>query len=180
MRRGIRRASKLVNVTGMSALLLTTGISAWPPDVRAQPYPACRAQRDAWACVRAVIPAHVAVLRPTWAPARFHSEPTVVGVHDDRSVGVNYEVGYSNGRQGITFYLGAANGNGTVTSDTTIRVRGATGHLVTAIGNPPIMVTWWEGGRFHIIQGHGINRLEMLRIVASLVPVTPTTGAHAS
>lgn len=127
----------------------------------------------AWSSVRSRLPANIAVLRPAWLPARFRAAPLVQGVHNDRIVGTNYEVGYRSVKGDVLlFALGSVN-SGPPDTQARIRVRGVQGTLATSSLWPPIGVYWREHGRFYAVQAHGVTRSEMLHIVACLKPVQP-------
>ena len=125
----------------------------------------------AWARVRAALPARVLVLQPAWLPARFRAAPLVLGVHNDRIVGANYEVG-SRSVTGDVLQLALGDQNaGPPVTTMRIQVRGVQGALVTSSLWPAIGVYWHERGRLYAIQARGVSRAEMLRIVGDLAPV---------
>lgn len=162
--------SRVTCVVAIVAVAMVAALTTRAAATQAAATHACKV-RQAWTCLRTVLPAGVSVLRPAWLPRRFSGTPIQVDVHNDRIVGIFYEVGYRSGRGDVlSFNLGGANSS-TITSDSPVRVRGVMGHLVTTSGWPAIEVTWREYGHFYAVQAHGVDRAEMLRIVSHLVPV---------
>lgn len=128
----------------------------------------------AWAYVRDRLPSNIPVVQPAWVPARFCIAPATgqSAMNVPSLGGPYYHVGYrSPTGDSLLFILGTAN-SGRVSTETRIPVRGTSGWLMTGPDWPAIAVDWREQGRFYFIQARGVTRAEMLRIAASLAPVT--------
>jgi hypothetical protein len=152
-----------------------------------------REEDEAWALVRAALPAGAPAYRPTWLPERFRGTAVFVNLANNRgSTGPAYEVHYyaiatgtgtGAGRESLVFTLGApvgAMGN-TAPPETTERVlvNGVEGGLNTSSWSPRVWVVWREGERPHSVRafslsGEQISREEMLLIIAGLAPVAAT------
>ncbi len=143
-----------------------------PPLATGTPWPPVGVD-DAWAIVRAALPAERPIYRPTWLPSRFHSEPLppVPGPY----FGVTYQ---SDQGDLIVFAFGPTN-SAPFTQTEPISVHGFAGNLSATDGSPPIQVTWVENGELYSVRaerGSGvatISRDELRKIVANLAPFGP-------
>jgi hypothetical protein len=128
------------------------------------------ASLDVWAAARSQLPADIAVLKPTFLPARFSDPPWLLSLFND-SFGPRYYIGYGAKGESLIFYLGSAN-SAQPTSTEPITIRGVNGTLGTTASWPAIQAIWMENGRPYIIQdSSAMTRDELLKIVAGLVEV---------
>lgn len=170
-------ARRWLNVI-LGVLSVCVLLGAGPSGVRAS---SPDATDVAWAAARAKIPPHMPVYRPTWLPARFQQQaPALVNY-----VGVPAVV-YQRADSQLAFVFGGAN-SAAPTGSEAVMVHGMQGALVFSTGTPAIQVTWTEVGATYSVRGtKDVTRDELLRVVATLVPVgpdgrvvpgLPTTGA---
>jgi hypothetical protein len=137
------------------------------------------ADEATWSRVQSELPAGVLVLRPTWLPPQFTSLPWIQFAGDwDAEIGPAYSVGYRS-RQGdvLMLSLGEWNSDRPDTIER-VRLRGASALVESTPTWPTVGVYWQEGGRHYAVQAHGLGREDVIRVVASLQPVTATQGVE--
>jgi len=130
----------------------------------------------AWAAVRRTVPAAIAVWRPTWVPARFHTGYVGSSSATKGSASTDYGVAYcvADCKTGdvLQFVLNPV-GQETPAQPARVTLVRLHGLVVTAATFPPVAVTWSEGGQQYAVQARGVDRAELLKIVATLKRVAP-------
>ena len=149
-------------------------LSACSPSAEAPASP----PEAAWVEARAILPAEVALYRPTWLPERF-AEPELLDVQAEGDYAPSYTIHYASTKGGdLVFILGigaGAWGNAPrPETQTPITVLGIEGMLSTNTENVLQRgVSWQEDDKSYRIRAvsEALTEDELLQIVASLQPV---------
>jgi hypothetical protein len=125
---------------------------------------------QAWSAVKAAVGPGVLVLRPTWVPGRFQTDPVILEYAYVAGPDVRYRVGYRAADGLINIAAGAAN-SAVPTVVNVIALRGANAEYSTTSSWPERQITWTEAGVLYSIQARGVSEAEIMQIANGLVAV---------
>jgi hypothetical protein len=195
-RRSTPRTSTVAVVAAAAILIVAFGMTIGALRVEPRLVPAAGpsafdvAEDEAWKSARALIASDLVLLRPTWVPSEFRGSGTSACPLPSAFVpGNNYSVAYSGLMPNGTCAYFSLWGQLVPQDDTdlpdglietaTVSARGTTVHVRSGVrtnASPPppfseIDLWWNESGAHYDVLSHGVDLVDLIRVVRSLEPM---------